>query len=126
MVLALMMCICTLGWAKDIRTVVLKTSPEMHCANCEKKIKGNIRFEKGIKDIVTDLKEKTVTIKYDADKTTVEDIVAGFAKIGYKATVTVPLSGVGTTGRVSSLKADAPAAAGGGRAVKRAESPKKL
>ena len=44
----------------------------MHCANCESKIKNNIRFEKGIKEIETNLADKTVTIKYDADKTTVE------------------------------------------------------
>lgn len=71
--------------AKDIKTVVLKTSPEMHCANCEKKIKSNIRFEKGVKEIETNLDEKTVTVKYDADKTTVENIIAGFSKIGYTA-----------------------------------------
>ena len=33
------------------------------------------------------LADKTVTIKYDADKTTVEKIIAGFAKIHYTATV---------------------------------------
>ena len=71
--------------AKDIKTVVLKTQPEMHCENCEKKIKGNIRFEKGIKNIITDLKSKTVTIQYDADKTTVENIIKGFKKIKYEA-----------------------------------------
>lgn len=73
--------------AKDIKTVVLKTSPEMHCANCENKIKSNIRFEKGIKEIETNLKDKTVTIKYDTDKTNVDNIIAGFEKINYKATV---------------------------------------
>ena len=71
---------------KDIKTVVLKTSPEMHCANCEKKIKTNIRFETGVKSIVTNLKTKTVTIQYDADKTTVGDIIKGFKKIKYEAT----------------------------------------
>ena len=85
--LVVMFCLFTVSWAKDIQTVVLKTAPEMHCANCEKKIKNNIRFEKGVKDIITDLNNKTVTIKYDADKTTVEAIVKGFEKIGYKATV---------------------------------------
>ena len=35
-------------FAKDIKTVVLTTNPEMHCTGCEKKIKDNIRFEKGI------------------------------------------------------------------------------
>ena len=36
--------------AKDIKTVVVTTQPQMHCENCEKKIKGNLRFEKGIKN----------------------------------------------------------------------------
>ena len=71
--------------AKDIKTVVLTTQPEMHCENCEKKIKGNIRFEKGIKNIQTDLKTKTVTIEYDADKTNVKHIIEGFRKIKYES-----------------------------------------
>lgn len=71
--------------AKDIKTVVLTTNPEMHCNNCEKKIKENIRFEKGVKSIKTNLKDKTVTIDYDADKTTVDNIIKGFKKIKYEA-----------------------------------------
>ena len=72
-------------FAKNIKTVVLTTNPEMHCMGCEKKIKENIRFEKGIKSIKTNLDDKTVTIEYDADKTTVEDIIKGFEKIKYEA-----------------------------------------
>ena len=72
--------------AKDIKTVVVTTNPEMHCESCEKKIKGNLRFEKGIKNIITDLKTKTVTIEYDADKTNVQNIIKGFKKIKYEAT----------------------------------------
>ena len=72
-------------FAKDIKTVVLKTQPEMHCANCEKKIKDNIRFEKGIKFIQTDLDSKTITIEYDAEKTNVDNIIKGFKKIKYEA-----------------------------------------
>ena len=71
--------------AKDIKTVVLTTTPQMHCANCEKKIKDNIRFEKGIKSIKTNLDNKTVIIEYDADKTTVPAIIEGFKKIKYEA-----------------------------------------
>lgn len=74
-----------IGSAKDIKTVVLTTIPQMHCENCEKRIKENIRFEKGIKKIVTDVEHQTVTITYDADKTTVENIVKGFEKIKYSA-----------------------------------------
>ena len=81
MVLAL----ATVCFGKDIRTVVLTTLPEMHCANCEKKIKENIRFEKGVKSIKTDLKTKTVTVEYDAEKTNVQNIIKGFKKIKYEA-----------------------------------------
>ena len=72
-------------FGKDVKTVVLTTNPQMHCANCEKKIKENIRFEKGIKSIKTNLDDKTVTIEYDADKTTVPAIIEGFKKIKYEA-----------------------------------------
>ena len=72
-------------YAKDIKTVVLTTNPQMHCANCEKKIKDNIRFEKGIKSIKTNLEDKTITIEYDADKTNVPNIIKGFKKIKYEA-----------------------------------------
>ncbi len=80
-----MMLTATVALAKDIKTVVLTTNPEMHCENCEKKIKSNLRFEKGVKVIETDLRTKTVTIKYDADKTTVDNIIKGFKKIKYEA-----------------------------------------
>ncbi|MBR2200637.1 MAG: heavy-metal-associated domain-containing protein, partial [Bacteroidales bacterium] len=47
---------------KDIKTLVLTTNPQMHCENCENKIKNNIRFEKGVKSIETDIAAQTVTI----------------------------------------------------------------
>lgn len=75
------------AFAKDVQTVVFKTAPEMHCQNCEKKIKSNLRFEKGVKSITTDLNSKTVTIEYDAEKNTPQNMTKAFGKIGYKATV---------------------------------------
>ena len=85
-ILSAMMLTAMVTLAKDIKTVVVTTNPEMHCENCENKIKGNLRFEKGIKNIITDLKTKTVTIEYDADKTNVQNIIKGFKKIKYEAT----------------------------------------
>ena len=86
LVLGAMMLTAVVGLAKDIKTAVFTTNPEMHCEGCENKIKGNLRFEKGVKSIKTDLDSKTVTIEYDADKTTVEKIIEGFKKIRYEAT----------------------------------------
>lgn len=70
--------------AKDIRVVVFKVS-QMHCEKCEKKVKDNMRFEKGLKDISTEVKTKMVTITYDAEKTNVKKLQAGFNKFGYEA-----------------------------------------
>lgn len=81
----LALALATASYAKDIKTVVLTTAPEMHCENCEKKIKNYIRFEKGVKSIKTNLEDKTVAIEYDADKTTVPAIIEGFKRINYKA-----------------------------------------
>lgn len=72
--------------AKDIKTVVVTTQPQMHCENCEKKIKGNLRFEKGVKKIETNIGKQQVIITYDAEKTNPETIVESFGKFGYKAT----------------------------------------
>ena len=68
--------------AKDFRTVVFKVA-QMECANCERKVKNNIKFEKGLKNFTTDLKERTVTITYDA----VEKLKEGFRKFKYEAVV---------------------------------------
>ena len=71
----------------DFKTVVFTTTPQMHCAACENKIKSNLRFEKGIKSIETSVPNQTVTVEYNADKTTPEKLQKGFEKFGYKARV---------------------------------------
>ena len=83
-IMALAMCATCV--AKDIKRVVLNTNPEMHCSNCENRIKEGLRFEKGVSDIKTDLTTKTVTVTYDADKTSQQNIIAALAKINYAAT----------------------------------------
>lgn len=71
-------------FAKDIKELVVTTNPPMSCQNCENKIKKNIRFEKGVKNIETNIPEQRVTIEYDSDKTTPEAIEKAFEKIGYQ------------------------------------------
>ena len=65
MLIIAMMFTATCGMAKDIKTAVFTTSPQMHCESCENKIKGNLRFEKGIKQITTSVPDQKVTIEYD-------------------------------------------------------------
>lgn len=82
------MALCAItSFAKDIKTIIVTTNPQMHCEACENKIKSNMRFEKGIKAIETDISRQEVTLTYDADKTTPEKLMKGFEKIGYTATV---------------------------------------
>ena len=65
-------------------TLVVSTSPQMHCANCENKIKQNIRFVKGVKRIETSLPKQEVKIVYQGEKATFTDFEKAFARIGYK------------------------------------------
>lgn len=81
-----MLVTCMVAAAKDVKTVVLTTQPQMHCENCENKIKGNLRFETGVKNITTSVPNQTVTVEYDADKTTEANLIAAFTKFGYTAT----------------------------------------
>ena len=78
--------LCTPLFAKpNKQTVVL--SCNIHCQGCCDKIMKNIAFEKGVKDLQCDLKGKTVTVTYDADKTDIPTLLKAFEKIGKPAAV---------------------------------------
>lgn len=77
---------CLSVYAKDIREYIVTTQPPMSCQNCENRIKGNLRFEKGVKKIETDLEHQRVTVTYDADKTNETNIEEAFGKLNYKVT----------------------------------------
>lgn len=72
-------------FAKTPAVTSFTVTPGMVCENCENKIKSNLRFEKGVKSVETSLSDQTVTVGYDADKTSDTKIVEAFAKIGYEA-----------------------------------------
>lgn len=81
----LMLMVAMIATAKDIKTVIFTTTPQMHCISCETKIKNNLRFEKGVKQIKTSVEEQKVYVTYDAQKTTEEKLQKAFEKFGYKA-----------------------------------------
>lgn len=72
------------------QTVVLYC--DLHCQGCCDKIMKNIAFEKGVKDIQFDMKQQTVTVTFDANKTDVPTLQKAFAKIGKPATTRKPES----------------------------------
>ena len=72
----------TLGMvAKEMKIAVFNVN--MHCASCEKRIKDEVRFEKGVKGIETKRADKTVTITYDADKNSAEKLDKKLVSMGY-------------------------------------------
>ena len=88
--LTAMLLTMTVGFARDIKTLVVTTTPPMHCESCENKIKGNLRFEKGVKKIETSIPDQTVTIEYDAEKISAEKLIEAFTKFGYEAQEITP------------------------------------
>ncbi len=74
--------------AKDIKTVILTTTPQMKCEKCENHIREALRFVKGVKDIQPSAEKQKVVIVYDADKTSLEKLQMQLEKIGYKTRVT--------------------------------------
>lgn len=70
--------------AKDIRVVEFKVS-QMHCEICERKVVNNMKHEKGLKELATEVKSRKVTITYDAEKTNVKKLQEGFKKFDYEA-----------------------------------------
>ena len=71
------------GEIKEVTFVV-----EFDCENCAKKIRENVAFEKGVKDLKVTLEDRTVALKYDASKTTEEALRASIEELGY------PVAGV--------------------------------
>lgn len=60
----------------------------LHCAGCVKKLRENIAFEKGVKDLHICMEDQIVYIKYDASRTNEEILKNSIIKLG------VPVKGV--------------------------------
>ena len=67
---------------KKIVTVVFAT--DIDCPHCAQKVMNSIPYEKGIKDVQVDVKTKSVTVKFDAAKNTVEALTKAFSTIKVK------------------------------------------
>ena len=81
---------CTPLFAAKADKQVVVLSVDLHCQGCCDKIMKNIAFERGVKDIVCDLKNKTVTVTYDANKTDIPTLLKAFEKINKPAKVKEP------------------------------------
>jgi len=85
-ILAIALCfMATLGLAKDIKTVVVTTTPQMHCEKCENRVKEGLIKVEGVQGITTSLVAQTVTVKFDADKISEENLIKSFKTFNYEA-----------------------------------------
>lgn len=78
--------VCVGAMAKSEKQTVL-FAVNLHCDGCVTKVEKNIAFEKGVKDLQCDIKQKTVLVTFDPTKTSVETLQKAFEKIGKPATV---------------------------------------
>ena len=72
---------------KDLRVLTLTPNPQMHCSSCENRIKNELRFEKGVVKIETNLEKQTVKITYDGNKNDAKKLCEAMRKIGYSTTI---------------------------------------
>lgn len=77
----------SLSGLAESKTVVFTVEPPLVCGNCEKKVKENLRFEKGVKSVKPSAKKAEVEVVYDDTKTDIDHLKEGFSKIGYKAAI---------------------------------------
>ena len=73
---------------KSNKTEQIVFSVNMHCDGCEQKIKKNIAYEKGVKNLTTNLEKQLVTIWYQPDKTDKTKLKKAIEKLGYTCTET--------------------------------------
>ncbi len=69
--------------AVDRSTKSVTYTCSLHCQGCVDKIQKNLAYEKGVKDLAISLDEKTVTVKYRADKTDATTLKGALEKLGY-------------------------------------------
>ena len=65
------------------QTVVIQTSAE--CGDCKTRIEEGLNYTKGVSFAELDLETKKVTVKYNSDKITLDDVKKAINKIGYHA-----------------------------------------
>jgi len=72
--------------AKKAKTEIVVYSVEMDCEGCLNKIKKELTFAKGVKELHLSLENQLVAVKFDPSKTDKEKLAEAVNKLGHKAT----------------------------------------
>jgi copper chaperone CopZ len=83
--LAIMFGVAATSSAQTLSEADVTFKVNIHCHSCKAKLEKNIPFEKGVKDLVVSLPERTVYVKYNPAKTDVEKLQKAIEKLGYNA-----------------------------------------
>ena len=78
---------CLAAKPKEQKKQQVKYVTTLHCEKCAAKISENVSFEKGVKDLKTNVEDKTVTIVFDTAKTDTLKLANAIRKLGYEAKV---------------------------------------
>ena len=63
----------------------LKIKSSVVCGMCKDCVESGLGYEKGVKEVKVDLATKEVTVKYNPDKITEDQIRTALSKLGYDA-----------------------------------------
>ncbi|MDR2926919.1 MAG: heavy-metal-associated domain-containing protein [Cytophagaceae bacterium] len=69
---------------KKAKTEIVVCTVSMHCDNCVAKIKKQLSFEKGVKDLYLNLDDKMVAVKFQPAKTDKEKLMKAIKDLGYE------------------------------------------
>ena len=82
--LAMVAGVATAAPKKKVTTVVFTT--DIDCHHCAQKVMNTIPYDKGIKDVQVDVPTKTVTVKFDPAKNSIESLTKALTEIKVKVT----------------------------------------
>ncbi len=75
---------CAKQSSPEVATTLVKT-PTIVCGSCEKNIKNALGKVAGVQEVQVDTKAKTVQVRYESAKTSVEQIETAITGAGYNA-----------------------------------------
>lgn len=87
--IASLMVVGQLSAKKEIKTTrksdkaTVEYSVNMECKDCENRITEQLRFEKGVTDLKTELNKEKVTVTYKSGKTDTSKIANSIRKLGF-------------------------------------------
>ena len=84
---AAVLLVCAAAMARDMKVLVVKTTPEVQTVEDGTRIKNRLRLTAGVKKVKADLTAKQLAVTYDAGKSDAKKILAALQKMGYAAEV---------------------------------------